>query len=95
MTSDRVCSARGCRAPAGWALRWNNPKLHPPQRRKVWLACDEHRESLGAFLQLRGFLRETGPVAELPADDSADHGVDDRADGKAGDGADDAPGRPA
>jgi hypothetical protein len=39
-------------------LRWNNPKLHPPERRKTWLACDEHRESLGAFLDRRGFLRE-------------------------------------
>ena len=29
---DLVCSARGCRAEARWALRWNNPKLHPPER---------------------------------------------------------------
>jgi len=68
VTSDRTCSARGCRAPAGWALRWNNPRLHPPHRRKTWLACDDHRESLGAFLQLRGFLRETSPADALPAD---------------------------
>ena len=25
-----MCSARGCRATAVWALRWNNPRLHPP-----------------------------------------------------------------
>ena len=32
-------------------LRWNNPRLHTPDRRKEWLACEAHRESLGAFLQ--------------------------------------------
>jgi hypothetical protein len=56
-----VCSAKGCRAPATWALGWNNPKIHTPERRKVWLACDEHKASLSAFLGARGFLRETAP----------------------------------
>jgi len=55
------CSAKGCRAPAAWQLRWNNPKLHTPQHRKTWLACDDHRESLSTFLDLRGFLREVAP----------------------------------
>jgi hypothetical protein len=55
---DAVCSAKGCRVPARWALRWNNPKLHEPDRRKVWLACDEHRATLGDFLAARGFLRD-------------------------------------
>jgi hypothetical protein len=67
VTSELVCSARGCRSAANWALRWNNPRLHEPQRRKTWLACAEHRDSLGAFLQLRGFLRETVPVESLQA----------------------------
>lgn len=62
---DLVCSAKGCRTPAVWALRWNNPKLHPPERRKTWLACDEHRETLGDFLSVRGFLRETVPASTL------------------------------
>jgi hypothetical protein len=57
-----ICSAKGCRAAATWALEWNNPKLHEPNRRKTWLACDEHRESLSAFLDARGFLRETSRV---------------------------------
>lgn len=57
-----ICSAKGCRAPAVWALRWNNPRLHPPERRKTWLACDEHREHLTGFLSARGFLRESTPV---------------------------------
>jgi hypothetical protein len=63
---DLVCSAKRCGAGATWGLQWNNPKLHPPERRKTWLACDAHRESLGDFLTVRGFLRETVPVADLP-----------------------------
>jgi len=58
-----ICSARGCRAAASWALRWNNPKLHPPERRKTWLACPDHREYLSGFLEARGFLREIQPLA--------------------------------
>ena len=57
-----TCSAKGCRAPAVWELRWNNPKLHTPERRKTWLACDEHKQSLGDFLSARSFLREVVPV---------------------------------
>ncbi len=57
------CSAKGCRAPAQWRLRWNNPKLHTADRRKTWLACDDHRESLGGFLGARGFLRAVEPFA--------------------------------
>jgi hypothetical protein len=60
-----VCSAKGCRQPATWALRWNNPKLHPAERRKTWLACDAHRTTLGDFLTARGFLREVEPTATL------------------------------
>jgi len=64
LSVDLVCSARGCRAEATWSLRWNNPKLHSAQRRKTWLACDEHLPQLTEFLQVRGFLRETVPLAE-------------------------------
>jgi len=55
---SEICSAKGCQQPAAHALLWNNPRLHTPERRKVWLACDEHRESLGDFLGSRGFLIE-------------------------------------
>jgi hypothetical protein len=58
-----ICSAKGCRVAAAYALRWNNPALHPPERRKTWLACVEHRQSLADFLGARGFLRE---IDELP-----------------------------
>ena len=55
------CSAKGCRADATWELLWNNPRIHKPERRKVWLACDEHRESLATFLGAGGFLKDTVP----------------------------------
>jgi hypothetical protein len=54
-----ICSAKGCRQSAAWVLAWNNPKLHTPDRRKTWAACEEHRAQLTAFLETRGFLRET------------------------------------
>lgn len=59
-----VCSARDCTIEAVWGLEWNNPKLHTPERRKVWLACEEHRVTLGDFLGARSFLRDTVPVAD-------------------------------
>ena len=37
--ADLVCSAKGCRKTAQWALLWNNPRLHTDDRRKTWLAC--------------------------------------------------------
>jgi hypothetical protein len=67
--TEHDCSAKGCRAPATWALLWNNPKIHTAERRKTWLACDEHREHLGGFLSARGFLRETEPFD--PSQDGA------------------------
>ncbi len=56
-----VCSAKGCSALASWEVRWNNPKLHTPDRRKIWLACDQHRQSLSDFLAARSFLRDVVP----------------------------------
>lgn len=62
-----VCSGKGCRAPGVWALVWNNPRLHAPDRRKVWLACDDHREHLTTFLAARSFLIEVIPRTEWDA----------------------------
>lgn len=59
---ENICSAKGCREQAVWALRWNNPKLHTADRRKTWLACEDHRSHLGDFLDRRGFLREVEPL---------------------------------
>ena len=65
MTDDPdYCSAKGCRADATWQLLWNNPRIHTSERRKVWLACDDHRESLEAFLGARQFLKDTLPHQE-------------------------------
>lgn len=64
------CSAKGCKSPATWQLLWNNPKLHTPERRKVWLACDEHRDSLTAFLAARSFMKDVVP--HIPGGPSAD-----------------------
>jgi hypothetical protein len=64
-----TCSAKGCSSPAVWSLLWNNPKLHTPDRRKSWLACDEHRTTLGDFLGARGFLRD---VERLPTEKSSE-----------------------
>lgn len=58
-----ICSAKGCPAPATWELLWNNPKLHTPDRRKVWLACDDHKQSLSDFLGTRKFLKDVVPHA--------------------------------
>jgi hypothetical protein len=52
----------GCRATASYALIWNNPKIHPPEREKVWMACEDHRQSLTDFLAARSFLRRVEPV---------------------------------
>ncbi len=68
--SQLVCSAKGCSRPATVRLLWNNPKIHPPDRRKVWLACGEHQVSLTDFLNARGFMRHTTPV-DGPDDGSA------------------------
>lgn len=57
-----TCSAKGCQSEAAWSLLWNNPKIHTPDRRKTWLACDAHRQFLADFLGARGFLRDVEPV---------------------------------
>jgi hypothetical protein len=57
-----VCSARDCGQPAAFDLQWNNPKIHTEDRRKHWLACEAHRDTLGDFLSARGFLRLVEPL---------------------------------
>ncbi|MFJ3956630.1 hypothetical protein [Arthrobacter sp. NPDC090010] len=58
---EAICSRKACRTPAQWKVLWNNPKIHTPERRKVWLACQEHREWLEDYLQQRSFWKETVP----------------------------------
>ncbi|MEO7147343.1 MAG: hypothetical protein ABIW81_01995 [Terrimesophilobacter sp.] len=55
MTAIPECSRAGCRVSAGWNVNWRNPSLHPSDRVKVWLACDDHRDFLRDYLSSRGF----------------------------------------
>ena len=59
-----LCSRKGCRSAAEWQLLWNNPRIHTPDRRKVWLACPEHRLWLEDYLKTRSLWIETIPHAQ-------------------------------
>lgn len=63
-----VCSARGCRGAAVWAIRWRNPRIHDELRRKVWTACPDHLDSLSSFLSARSFPLDVVPLDELGPD---------------------------
>ena len=52
------CSRAGCREDAAFNVNWRNPRIHPVDRVKVWLACDEH----GDYLSTRGFPVEVTPL---------------------------------
>ncbi|MDO4898936.1 MAG: acetone carboxylase [Rothia sp. (in: high G+C Gram-positive bacteria)] len=56
------CSRKGCLTEAKLQVLWNNPKIHEPSRRKVWLACEEHADYLQNFLVARGFWQATEPL---------------------------------
>lgn len=64
---DVQCSSAGCTAAAAWRVNWRNPRIHPADRVKVWLACDAHRSTLGDYLSTRGF-----PVLLSPLDSPVD-----------------------
>lgn len=66
--AEIICSAKACQQAAAWALQWNNPRIHTPERRKTWLACDDHRQHLSHFLQARSFLRDVVPLPEFDGD---------------------------
>jgi len=56
-----TCSRAGCSLPAAWNINWRNPRIHGPERVKIWLACDDHREYLHDYLDARDF-----PVVVTP-----------------------------
>ncbi|GAA3660493.1 hypothetical protein [Microbacterium marinilacus] len=56
-----TCSRAGCPAAAAWSIRWRNPRIHSAERRKVWLACDDHVDYLRDFLAARDFPLEVAP----------------------------------
>ncbi|QAV71529.1 hypothetical protein ESZ53_02620 [Salinibacterium sp. UTAS2018] len=49
------CSRAGCVVPAQFNVNWRNPRIHGPERVKIWLACGEHKEFLRDYLATRGF----------------------------------------
>ncbi|MGA1837131.1 hypothetical protein VD659_09385 [Herbiconiux sp. 11R-BC] len=61
------CSRAGCREGATWRIEWRNPKIHSEERRKVWLACDEHVDYLREFLGARDFPVQVAPLAAAGA----------------------------
>lgn len=63
--SPAICSAKACRAPATWAVVWNNPRLHTPDREKVWVACGEHKQPLADYLAVRSFLKRVEPLGAV------------------------------
>lgn len=60
------CSRTACQETPAWKILWRNPKIHGPEREKVWLSCSDHRTFFEGYLGQRGF-----PVrAEILAGDS-------------------------
>lgn len=53
--SEPTCSRASCQEPATVRIEWRNPRIHSPERIKIWLACDEHRSYLEGFLSARNF----------------------------------------
>ncbi|MGL3807263.1 acetone carboxylase [Paeniglutamicibacter sp. R2-26] len=62
-TGRATCSRKGCRVDATTRLLWNNPKIHTPERRKTWLACDEHADWLENYLSERLLFKQRLPLA--------------------------------
>jgi len=46
-----------------------------PERRKTWLACEEHREHLSQFLGVRGFLKDVVTLDAWEASRPAERGA--------------------
>jgi hypothetical protein len=61
------CSRSGCLREPTWDVQWRNPKIHAPERVKVWLACEEHRDYFEAYLGQKGF-----PVSSIAREGSVE-----------------------
>lgn len=53
--AEAICSRAGCRSTATWNVNWRNPRIHGPERVKIWVACDEHADYLQHYLESRDF----------------------------------------
>ncbi len=61
--AEPTCSRAGCSLPAAWNVNWRNPRIHGPERVKIWLACEDHREYLHDYLEARDFPVVVTPLA--------------------------------
>lgn len=61
--SAAQCSRAGCLADAQWQVVWRNPRIHTEDRRKIWVACDDHVAYLRDFVAARDFPVAVGPLA--------------------------------
>ena len=62
MTTDATCSRADCHEAARWRIDWRNPRIHAEDRRKTWVACDQHVGYLRDFLSARSFPLEVTPL---------------------------------
>lgn len=58
------CSRAECRTVAVWNVNWRNPRIHGPERVKVWLACEAHRDFLRDYLASRDFPVLVTPIGQ-------------------------------
>lgn len=58
------CSRAGCLETAVSNVNWRNPRIHTPDRVKIWLACAEHTDFLRDYLDTRGFPVVVTPLGE-------------------------------
>lgn len=66
MSVDATCSRAGCRDAASWRIDWRNPRIHTGDRRKTWVACDQHVAYLREFLAARSFPLEVRALEPTP-----------------------------
>ncbi|GAA3769676.1 hypothetical protein GCM10022240_22560 [Microbacterium kribbense] len=64
---EPICSRAGCREPATMQVVWRNPRIHSADRRKIWLACDDHVGFLREYLASRAFPVAVEPFLPPPA----------------------------
>ena len=66
---ETSCSRAKCQRAATHRIEWRNPRIHEPDRIKIWLACGEHLEFLLGFLESRDFPLRVVPV-NAPVDEA-------------------------
>jgi hypothetical protein len=57
-----TCSRAGCAQVATTTVNWRNPRIHSPERVKVWHACDDHAGYLRDYLAARDFPVVVAPL---------------------------------